>query len=82
MDLYICPYILESRHMKQKITHIQEQHKHPSHHEIFLDSKPFVVIPSAFVEKFGLRIGLEIEAEVIEKLIAADEAMRAKKLFT
>ena len=62
----------------QKITHIQEQQKHPSHHEIFLDDKPFVVIPSAFVEKFGLRIGLEIEAEVIEKLIAADEAMRAK----
>ena len=75
---HICPYILESRHMKQKITHIQEQHKHPSDHEIFLDDKPFVVIPSAFVEKFGLRIGLEIEAEVIEKLIDADEAMRAK----
>ena len=64
--------------MKQKITHIQEQQKHLLHREIFLDDKPFVVIPSALVEKFGLRIGLEIEAEVIEKLIAADEAMRAK----
>ncbi len=64
--------------MKQKITHIQEQQKYPSHHEIFLDDKPFIIIPSALVEKFGLRIGLEIEAEVIEKLIDADEAMRAK----
>jgi regulatory protein len=30
------------------------------------------------IEKFGLRIGLEIEAETIEKLISADEVMRAK----
>lgn len=64
--------------MKQKITDIQQQPKHTSHHKIFLDDKPFVVIPSRLVEKLGIRIGLEIEAEVIEKLIAADEAMRAK----
>ncbi len=64
--------------MKQKITDIQQQQIHPSHHKIYLDDKPFIVIPSTFIDKFGLRIGLEIEAEVIEKLIAADEMMRAK----
>ena len=64
--------------MKQKITNIQQQPQHPSHHKIYFDDKSVVVIPSILIDKFGLRIGLKIEAEVIEKLIAADEAMRAK----
>ena len=64
--------------MKQKITDIQASPELPSHQQLFLDGAPFVVIHAALVEKFGLRIGLEIEAEVIEKIIAADEVMRAK----
>ncbi len=64
--------------MKQKITDIQPHNKIPSHHQLFLDKKPFVIIPSKLVENLGLRIGLEIESQTIEKLIAADEAMRAK----
>lgn len=64
--------------MKQKITDIQASPELPSHQQLFLDSAPFVVIHASLVEKFGLRIGLEIEAEVIEKIIAADEVMRAK----
>ena len=64
--------------MKQKITDIQPHNKFPLHHQLFLDKKPFVVIPANLVENLGLRIGLEIEAQTIEKLIAADEAMRAK----
>ena len=64
--------------MKQKITDIQRQSDHPSQHKIYLDNNPFVVLPSELIEKFGLRIGLEIEAEVIEKLILADEMMHAK----
>ena len=64
--------------MKQKITSIQAVPELPSHQHLFLNDAPFVVIHTSLVEKFGLRIGLEIEAEIIEKLIAADEVMRAK----
>lgn len=64
--------------MKQKITRIQAVPELPSHQHLFLNDTPFVVIHTSLVEKFGLRIGLEIEAEIIEKLIAADEVMRAK----
>ena len=64
--------------MKQKITDIQVASELPSHRHIFLNGAPFVVIHASLIEKFGLRIGLEIEAESIEKIIAADEVMRAK----
>ena len=64
--------------MKTQITDIQEAPELPSHRQLFLDGEPFVVIHAILVENFGLRIGLQIEAEVIEKLIAADEVMRAK----
>ena len=64
--------------MKQKITDIQVASELPSHRQIFLNGAPFVVIHASLIEKFGLRIGLEIEAEAIEKIIAADEVMRAK----
>ena len=64
--------------MKQKITNIQAVPELPAHQQLFLNDTPFVVIHTSLVEKFGLRIGLEIEAEIIEQLIAADEVMRAK----
>ena len=64
--------------MKQKITNIQAAPELPSHQQLFLNGSPFVVVHASLIEKFGLRIGLEIEAETIEKLIAADEVMRAK----
>ena len=64
--------------MKQKITDIQAVPELPSHQQLFLNGAPFVVVHASLIEKFGLRIGLEIEAEVIEKIIAADEVMRAK----
>ncbi len=64
--------------MKQTITDIQEIPELPSHRQLFLAGTPFVVIHASLIEKFGLRLGLEIEAETIEKIIAADEVMRAK----
>lgn len=64
--------------MKQEITDIQPHPELQSHSQLYFDQKPSTVIHSSFVEKFGLRIGLEIEAQVIEKIVAADEAMRAK----
>ena len=64
--------------MKQKITRIQAIPESPSQQQIFLNDTPFVEVHASLIEKFGLRIGLEIESGVIEKLIAADEVMRAK----
>lgn len=64
--------------MKQKITDIQVAPELPSHRQLFLNGAPLVVIHASLIEKFGLRIGLEIAAEVIEKIITADEVMRAK----
>ena len=64
--------------MKQKITDIQASPELPSHQQLFLNGAPFLVIHAALIEKFGLRIGLEIEPEAIQKIIAADEVMRAK----
>ena len=64
--------------MKQKITSIQTVPELPAHQTLFLNDTPFVVIHTSLVEKFGLRVGLEIEAEIIKKIIAADEVMRAK----
>ena len=64
--------------MKKRITDIQEVPELSSHRQLFLNDAPFVVIHVSVIEKFGLRIGLEIEADTIEKIIAADEVMRAK----
>lgn len=64
--------------MKTQITDIQEVPELSSHRQLFLDGEPFVVIHAILIENFGLRSGLQIEAEVIEKLIAADAIMRAK----
>ncbi len=75
--LYL-PIFLKSTRMKRKITDIQPQINNPSLLKIYLDEKPYVDIPAVLVENSGLRIGLEIESEVIEKLIAAEEMMRAK----
>ncbi len=65
--------------MKQKITDIQPQLNDSSLLKIYLDDTHQLSVPTMLVENLGLRIGLEIEAEVIEKLIAAEEMMRAKK---
>ena len=64
--------------MKQQITDIQAVPELPSHCQLVLNGTPFVVLHTVLVENFGLRVGLQIEAEVIKKLIAADEVMRAK----
>ena len=64
--------------MKQEITDIQGVPELPSHRQLFLNGDPFVVIHASLIEKFGMRIGLAIEAETIEKIIAADEVMHAK----
>ena len=64
--------------MKKRLTDIQIDEETPSSRSIFLDGVYFDSVDAGCIPKFGLRIGLEIEAEVLQKLIEADEGMRAK----
>lgn len=64
--------------MKQIIIDIQKHPKITSHQVIHFNNKQSLIIPSVLIDNFGLCIGLSIESHIIEKLIAADEAMRAK----
>lgn len=64
--------------MKQTIIDIQKVSNNSSHHVIHFDNKDSLVIPAVLIDNFGLCIGLSIESQIIEKLIVADEAMRAK----
>ena len=64
--------------MKKRLTDIQIDKEMPSRRILFLDGVYFDSVDAACIPKFGLRIGLEIEPEVLQKLIEADEGMRAK----
>lgn len=64
--------------MKQTIIDIQQHPELTSHHVIHFNNKHSLVIPSVLIDNFGLCSGLSIESHIIEKLVAADEAMRAK----
>ena len=64
--------------MKKRITDIQIDEETPSQRVLFLDGVYFDSVNADCIPKFGLRVGLEIEAEVLQKLIEADEGIRAK----
>ena len=64
--------------MKKRITDIHIDGNHSSRRTLFLDNERFGSVDSSLIMKFGLRIGLEIEAHVLQKLIEADEVTRAK----
>ena len=64
--------------MKKRLTDIQIDEETPSHRILFLDGVYFDSVDAGCIPKLGLRVGLEIEAEVLQKLIQADEGMRAK----
>ena len=64
--------------MKKTISDLRTQEARPSLCEMFLDGEPFDVVHTSVITRFGFRIGLEIEQTVLQKLIAADELMRAK----
>ena len=46
---------------------------------LFLNHKRFGILPTDFILKFGLRVGLKISHDTIVKLLQAEEVMRAKK---
>ena len=64
--------------MKKRLTDIQIDEEISSRRTLFLDGVYFDSVDAGCIPKFGLRIGLEIEPEVLQKLIEADEGMRAK----
>lgn len=64
--------------MKKRITDIQIDEETPTCRILFLDEVYFDSVDAGCLPKLGLRVGLEIEAEVLQKLIEADEGMRAK----
>lgn len=64
--------------MKKQLTEIQIDEETPSHRILFLDGVYFDSVDAGCIPKLGLRVGLEIDPEVLQKLITADEGMRAK----
>lgn len=64
--------------MKRKITDIRLEEESPSSCTIYMDAVPIASVETGFAAKLGLRIGLEIEESVIQKLIAADEVVRTR----
>ena len=64
--------------MKKRLTDIQINEETPSRRVLFLDGVYFNSVDAGCIPKLGLRVGLEIEAEVLQKLIQADEGIRAK----
>ena len=64
--------------MKKRLTDIQIDEETPSHRILFLDGVYFDSVDAGCVPKLCLRVGLEIGVEVLQKLIQADEGMRAK----
>ena len=67
--------------MKKQITDIQIDEKYPARCTLFLDCQQFGDVDSSLIAKLGLRIGLEIEAEVLQKLIEADAVTKTKDLI-
>ena len=45
---------------------------------LFLNHRRFGILPTDFILKFGLRVGLKISHDTIVKLLQAEEVMRAK----
>ena len=64
--------------MKKRLTDIQIDEETPSRRILFLDGVYFDSVDAGCIPKLGLRVGLEIEVQVLQKLIEADAAIRAK----
>lgn len=64
--------------MKKRLTDIQIDEETPSRRILFLDGVYFDSVDAGCIPKLGLRVGLEIEAQVLQKLIEAHEGIRAK----
>ena len=64
--------------MKKRLTDIQIDKEVPSRRILYLDGAYFNSVDAGCIPKLGLRVGLEIEPKVLQKLIQADEGIRSK----
>jgi regulatory protein len=64
--------------MRRQITDIQVQKNNPSRYSIFLDGKFFCGIDKGVVEKFQLKLGMEMDEEKLKELIYEAELSKAK----
>lgn len=64
--------------MKKQISEIQIDERMPSRRIVFLNGARFDSVDAGLIPKLGLWVGLEIEVDVLRKLIRADEITRAK----
>ncbi|HIE26815.1 TPA: regulatory protein RecX [Candidatus Poribacteria bacterium] len=64
--------------MEKRITDIQSQRKNSPRKSIYLDGEFFCSVDGALIIKFGLRIGLSIDEDVLRKIIQEDEILKAK----
>jgi len=64
--------------MKKRITDIKSQQKDSPRKSIYLDGEFFCSVDQTLLIKFGLRIGLSIDEDVLRKIIQEDEILKAK----
>ena len=64
--------------MKKRITDIKSQQKDTPRKSIYLDGEFFCSVDQQLVIRFGLRIGLTIDEDVLRKIIQEDEIFKAK----
>jgi regulatory protein len=64
--------------MEKRITDIKLQRKNSSRKSIYLNGEFFCSIDQQLIIKFGLRVGLTIDENVLRKIIQKDEVLKAK----
>jgi len=64
--------------MRKRITDIKSQQKDSSRKSIYLDGEFFCGVDKTLIIRFGLRVGLSIEEDVLRKIIREDEILKAK----
>jgi len=52
--------------------------KHSSNYQIYLDNELFGEVDGVLVTKYGIRVGMEIEEELLKKLVSENEISKAK----
>jgi regulatory protein len=64
--------------MKKTITDIQSQRQDSPRKSIYLDGEFFCSVDQKLIIKFGLRIGLSIDEDILRRIIQEDEILKAK----
>lgn len=60
------------------VTDVKSASKHSSRYKVYLDDELFGEVDGGLVVKYGIRIGMEIDEELLKKLISENEIAKAK----